>query len=93
MATTSKGCIGQNLAPSFCERIGSNASITVTKGNSVFAPEEINILTVLGINREYIKYMRHNHPDVARQQFKRALVSLKENVINEKESKGTFDNH
>ena len=67
-------------ASSFVERINSAGNQVLTKGNSVLATDEINMLVVLRMNRSYMAYMRENHPEVAGQQFQMTLVSTSDNA-------------
>ena len=69
MATASRASIGSHVASSFPERINSAANLTLTKGNSLLSTEEINMLTVLRINRNFMIYMRKKYPSLSLQQF------------------------
>lgn len=75
MATHSRGSVGSLLASSFVERINSAANLIVTKGNTLLDPEEINMCTVLRMNRGYMKYMRLHHPRSSGQQFNMTTIS------------------
>ena len=66
MATTSRGSIGKNSAVSFCERINSAANLMMTKGNVLLTPDEVNMLTVLRMNRDFMEHMRKRHPEALR---------------------------
>ena len=74
IATTSRGSIGAHIASGFPERINSCANLTLTKANSVMSPREINMLTVLRMNRDFMAYMRKKYPDVSRQHFEMTVV-------------------
>jgi hypothetical protein len=80
MATTSRGSIAQNTAVSFCERINSAANQTVTKGNTLLGPDEVNMLTVLRVNRKFMAYMRKRHPKASEQHFNMTVVSSEDNA-------------
>ena len=75
IATTSRGSIGAHIASGFPERINSCANLTLTKANSVMSPREINMLTVLRMNRDFMAYMRKKYPAVSRQHFQMTVVS------------------
>ena len=80
MATTSKGSIALNTAVSFCERINSAANQTVTKGNTLLGSDEVNMLTVLRVNRKFMAYMRKRHPRASEQHFSMTVVSSEDNA-------------
>ena len=71
----SKGYYSSLLASSFAERINSAANLILTKGNTVLAEEEINMCTVLRMNRRFMEFMREYHPDAANQRFQMTVIS------------------
>jgi hypothetical protein len=75
MATHSRGSVGSLLASSYAERINSAANLILTKGNTVLAEEEINMCTVLRMNRRFMEFMREYHPDAANQRFQMTVIS------------------
>jgi len=79
IALASKGSIAANSAVSFCERINSAANVVMTKGNTLLNTEEVNMLTVLRVNRDFMKHMRLNHPEISEQQFRQTLIGDAEN--------------
>jgi len=74
MALYSRGSIAANSAVSFCERINSAANLVVTKGNSLLDPEDINMMTVLRTNREFMDHMRSKDTKASGQRFNLTLV-------------------
>ena len=64
MATASKASIAALLASSFCERINSAANIVLHDGNLKMGEDEINKLTVLRMNKGFMKCMRKTYPEV-----------------------------
>ena len=64
MTTASKASIGALLASSFCERINSGANIVLHDGNLKMSEGEINKLTVLRMNKDFMKRMNKTHPDI-----------------------------
>jgi hypothetical protein len=70
MATHSRGFVSSLLASSYAERVNSAAKLILTKGNTLLAEEEINMCTVLRMNRSFMEFMRKYHPDAAKQRFK-----------------------
>ena len=75
MATHSRGSIGAYTASSFAERINSAANLVLTNGNSLMNSEEINMLSVLRVNRGFMEYMRKKYPNVSGQHFRMTVVS------------------
>ena len=51
MTTASKGSIGTWLASIFCERVNLVENQVVTKGNDLLAPDKIDMLKNLRMNR------------------------------------------
>ena len=71
MTTASKASIGALLASSFCERINSGANIVLHDGNLKMSEDEINKLTVLRMNKDFMKCMRKTYPDVTLEDLRR----------------------
>ena len=69
MATTSKGSIAAVMAVSFCERINSVANQVVTKGNTLLSSDEVNMLTVLRMNRKFIAHYRARFPELLMENY------------------------
>ena len=66
--------VGTFLASSYAERINSAANLILTKGNSLLDDAEIDMCTVLRMNREFMAFMRFYFPEVAHQTFGMTLV-------------------
>ena len=64
MVIASEGMMCAVMAASFCERVNSCANLIVTEGNSLLSKEEIDKLTVLRMNKDFMKFMRKNYPEV-----------------------------
>ena len=64
MAIASEGMMCAVMAASFCERVNSRANLVVTEGNSLLSQEEIDKLVVLRMNKEVMKFMRKNYPEI-----------------------------
>ena len=58
MASSSPGQIGDLYAESFCERILSCANDVCSEDNTGLGCEEINILVVLQMNREFMESLQ-----------------------------------
>ena len=59
---------------SFNERSLSTANDVVTDGNTMLSSDEIEMACILRMNREFMKFMRSSHGDVADQEFGITLV-------------------
>ena len=66
MATGSRGSIGALLASGFAERVNSAANLILTKGNTLLSDEKVNMLVVLRMNRDFMKYMRKYYAHIDR---------------------------
>ena len=55
MAACSSGQIGALNSESFCKRVLSAGNLVVDEGNTLLDPEEVEMLTVLRINRTFIE--------------------------------------
>jgi len=58
MASCSGGQIGVLFAKSFCERILSEANDVCHDGNTLLDTEELKMMVVERMNREFIQHMR-----------------------------------
>jgi hypothetical protein len=65
MARASRGSIGALPAESYCERVLSCANLVMTTGNTLLSSAEVDMVVVLRMNRDFMKYMREKHPDLA----------------------------
>ena len=74
MASCSYASLGALNAESFCERVLSAANLVVTDGNTLLAPEEVEMLSVLRMNRGYMENSRSKYAEEAKQQFKMTVV-------------------
>ena len=74
MATMSRGSIGAFSASSFCERINSAANLILHEGNLKLDEGEINMLTVLRMNRPFIEYMHKKYPNVSLEEFRKEIA-------------------
>jgi len=64
MAVASKGMMGSLMASSFCERINSCTNLVCSKNNSLLSDDEIDMVVTLRMNRDFMKHMRLNYPEV-----------------------------
>ena len=64
MAIASEGMMCAVMAASFCERVNSRANLVVTEGSSLLSQEEIDKLVVLRMNKDFMKFMRKNYPEI-----------------------------
>ena len=76
MAQASKGQIGALNAESFCERCCLSCANTVmTDGNTLLSNEEVEMLTVLRMNEDFMEYMRARRPKLSGQRLNETVVS------------------
>ena len=74
MASSSVGQIGALSAESYCERILSCANNVITKGNTLLGDEELEMIVVLRMNREFMQFMRTHYSAIAKQAFGQTVV-------------------
>ena len=74
MACNSVGQLGALSAESYCERVLSCANNVVTKGNTLLSDEEVEMLVVLRMNRDFMAFMREHYGAEAKQTFGQAVV-------------------
>ena len=74
MASSSSGQLGALSAESYCERILSCANNVIVKGNTLLGDEELEMIVVLRMNREFMQFMREHYNDEAKQVFGEKVV-------------------
>jgi hypothetical protein len=74
MASSSEVQIGALCAESVCERILPEANDVCHDGNTLLDTEEINMLVVLRMNREFIQQKRENFHKLRGQNLNQTLV-------------------
>ena len=80
LAASSVGNIGVCLSESFAERMFSAANDVSTKGNTRLSDEEVEKLTLLRINRDFMEYMRVEHAAEAKQTFNKTIIRVVDTV-------------
>ena len=75
----SKGQLGVLNAESFCARVLSQANRIMTTGNSLLMDDELEMLALLRINREFMEFMRENYAHLSLQQFSCTTISEDDN--------------
>ena len=55
---------GDNMSSSFCERMNSAAKNVMTEGRTLLHAEELEMVVVLRINRDFMEYMKLEHPQL-----------------------------
>ena len=75
MASCSSGQLGALSAESYCERVLSCANNVLVKGNTLLSDEEVEMLVVLRMNREFMQLMRAHYGAEAKQAFGQSVVS------------------
>jgi hypothetical protein len=76
MASFSGGQIGALCAESFCECILSEANDVCHDGNTLLDTEEINMLVVSRMNREFVQHMHEMQPKLSGQNVNGTLVQV-----------------
>ena len=80
MASCSEGEVGCLNAKGFSERILSHANDVMDKGNTLLGDEELEMLTVLRVNRKFMEFMRANYNHISLQQFQQTVVREEDNI-------------
>jgi hypothetical protein len=66
--------LGAVNAESFCERVFSCAKKVLPEGRTLLSSEELEMVVLLRMNEEFMKYMRVTHPTVVKEKFGRTVV-------------------
>ena len=74
MASSSLGQLGALSTESYCERILSCANNVITKGNTLLADIELEMIVTLRMNREFMRFMRKYYAAQAKQAFGMTVV-------------------
>jgi hypothetical protein len=74
MASSSSGQLGALSAESYCERVLSCANNVLVTGNTLLSDEEVEMLVVLRMNREFMQFMRENYAAEIKEAFGRTVV-------------------
>ena len=74
MASCSNGQIGALNAESFCERVLRCAGHVLSKGNTLLDEEELEMLVILRMNRDFMEFMREHYNHLSHQDFKMTVV-------------------
>ena len=56
-----------------------------SKGNTLLGDEELEMLTVLRMNRGFMEFMRANYNNVSLQQFRQTVVRESDNIESDEE--------
>ena len=81
MASCCYAEIGALNAESFCERVLSAANLVVNEGNTLLDPEEVEMTSVLRINRPFMEKMRASkYAKEALQQYNMTVVDLQDDT-------------
>ena len=79
MASCSYGQIGALNAESFCERTLRVAGHVMDEGNTLLGDAELEMLTILRMNRAFMEFMRQHYPELTRsladQHFGKSVVT------------------
>ena len=69
MASSSYGQIGALNAESFCERVLRCAGHVLTEGNTLLLDDELEMLVILRMNRDFMQFMRKHHNHLTKDHF------------------------
>ena len=69
MASSSSGQLGALMAESYCERIISVGNMISTDRNVLLNDDELEMLVVLKMNKEFIEFMRNNYAHEIKKKF------------------------
>ena len=79
MAISSQYNIGALNAESFCERIISAGNLVMTDGNTLLNDNELEMLILLRINRDFMTFMREKYAHISKQNFKQTIITEEQN--------------
>lgn len=74
MASSSVGQLGALSAEWYCERVLSCANNVITKGNTLLDDDELEMLVILRMNRDFMQFMREHYNAEAKQAFGQTVV-------------------
>ena len=74
MACNSTGQLGALSAESYCERVLSCANNVVVAGNTLLSDEEVEMVVILRMNRQFMEFMREHYGEEAKQKFGQTVV-------------------
>ncbi|KAL1503334.1 hypothetical protein AB1Y20_011386 [Prymnesium parvum] len=77
MAASSSGQLGALNAESHAERILSCANNVLVEGNTLLHDEELEMLVVLRMNRDFMQFMRENYSAAVKEQHGKTIVTEK----------------
>eukprot|EP00173_Palmaria_palmata_P002154 Plantae.Rhodophyta-Palmaria_palmata.ctg23372.p1 GENE.Plantae.Rhodophyta-Palmaria_palmata.ctg23372~~Plantae.Rhodophyta-Palmaria_palmata.ctg23372.p1 ORF type:complete len:173 (+),score=24.69 Plantae.Rhodophyta-Palmaria_palmata.ctg23372:40-519(+) len=80
MARASKCNIEALGAQSFCERIISAGNIVMTEGNTLLSSDELDMLVVLRMNRDFMTWAKNKYPSLRCGAFRPSAIPEHENV-------------
>ena len=75
-----ESAIGSRLVPgalnaeSFCERVLSCANDVLTEGNTLLGDAELEMLVVLRMNRNFMRFMRKHYSYMLNEQFGQTVI-------------------
>ena len=72
-ASCSKGQLGALNAESFCERVLSCANDVLIEGNTLLSNEELEMLVILRMNCDFMKFMREHYGHLLTEHFAQTI--------------------
>ena len=91
IADASPNTIGALNAESFSERVISAANLIMDEGNTALAEDELEMMVVLRIAREFIKFMRAKYAHVQHEMFKCSVLREVDNESDSDDEDGEGD--
>ena len=67
--------LGALNSEGFCERMLRAAGHVLTEGNTLLKSAELEKLTLLRMNKNFMRFMREHYNHVSQQQFKQTVVA------------------
>ena len=86
LALGSSAGIGRLLASGFAERVNSQGNLTLDEGNTLLSDEEVDMLVMLRMNRDFLRFMRENFPKLGRKDLSAARISATDNAADDESS-------
>lgn len=85
MAVASPYTIGALNAESFSERVISAANLIMDEGNTALSDDELEMMVILRIDREFMKFMRSKYAHVQHETFKCTVLREEDNETDDDE--------
>ena len=71
--------IGALNAEIFCERIISTGNLVMIDGHTLLNDIELEMLILLRINRDFVKFRQEKYVHISKQNFKQTIITEEQN--------------